>query len=80
MAKTVTPYKKKNGLKVMNLENYITYYLTAIANRTSRGASALFRKEYGVGVVEWRCMVMLAILEGVSAARISEVSGITNDW
>ena len=76
MPKTADPYKIKNGLKVMDLENYITYHFTVIANRTSRGASALFRKEFGVGVVEWRCMVMLAMQEGVSAARISEVSGI----
>jgi DNA-binding MarR family transcriptional regulator len=76
MPKSVTPYKLKNGLKVMDLENYITYHFTVIANRTSRGASALFRNRFGVGVVEWRCMVMLAMQEGVSAARISEVSGI----
>ena len=76
MPKSIAPYKVKNGLKVMDLENYITYHFVVIANRTSRGASALFRKQFGVGVVEWRCMVMLAMQEGVSAARISEVSSI----
>lgn len=76
MSKTVSPYRVKNGLKVISLENYVTYRLVVIANRTSRGASALFQKRFGVGVVEWRCMVMLAMEEGPSAARISEVSGI----
>ena len=76
MPKTVSPYRVKNGLKVISLEHYITYRLVVIANRTSRGASALFQKRFGVGVVEWRCMVMLAMEECVSAARIGEVSGI----
>ncbi len=76
MPNSVKPYRLKNKVKVMDLENYLTYHLVVIANRTSRGASALYRKRFGVGVVEWRCMVMLAMEEGVSAARISEVSSI----
>ncbi len=76
MSKSVSPYKLINGLKAMNLENYITYHLWVISNRLSRDASALFREQYGLGVVEWRCMVMLALQSGVSAARISEVSSI----
>lgn len=76
MKKSVSPTRKKDGFKVLELENYLTYHLVVIANRISRGASALYREQFGVGVVEWRCMVMLALKDGVSAARISEVGGI----
>lgn len=76
MAESIRPYRKVNGLKVMDLENYVVYHLSVISSRLSRGASALFRERYGVGVVEWRCMVMLAMEEGVTGARISQVAGI----
>ena len=76
MKKKLDPVRDRNGRKVLELENYLTYYLVVIANRVSRGASALYREKFGVGVVEWRCMVMLAMQDGVSAARISEVGGI----
>lgn len=76
MKKSVSPYKIVKGRKVLNLESYCTYYFVVTANRLSRGASAIYRERFGVGVVEWRCMVMLALQDGVSAARISEVSGI----
>ena len=76
MQKTVTPHKIVKGRKVINLENYCSYYFIVTANRLSRGASAMYRERFGVGVVEWRCMVMLALQDGVSAARISEVSSI----
>ncbi|NKB35539.1 MAG: MarR family transcriptional regulator [Gammaproteobacteria bacterium] len=76
MNKSVLPHKIVKGRKVINLENYFTYYFAAIANRLSRGASAMYREKFGVGVVEWRCMVMLALKDGVSAASISSVSGV----
>ena len=76
MPKSVSAVKTVKGQKVIDLENYCSYYFIVIANRLSRGASALYREKFGVGVVEWRCMVMLAVEEGVSAARISEVSSI----
>ena len=76
MKKSVTPSKTVNGRKAIDLENYCSYYFIVIANRLSRGASAIYREKFGVGVVEWRCMVMLAMEEGVNAARISEVSSI----
>lgn len=60
----------------MTLDNYCTFYFASIANRITRGSSALYREKFGVGIVEWRCLVMLALEEGVSAARISEVSCI----
>ena len=76
MKKTTVPHKIVKGRKVLNLENYCTYYFIVTANRLSRGASVLYREKFGIGVVEWRCMVMLALEDGVSAARISEVSSI----
>lgn len=70
------PYRTSKGKKILDLDNYITYFLVVLANRMSSGASAIYREQFGVGVVEWRCMVMLALQDGMSAAIISEVGGI----
>ncbi|MFC7047902.1 MarR family winged helix-turn-helix transcriptional regulator [Emcibacter nanhaiensis] len=72
----ITPVKLIDGRKVLGLDNYCVYQFVAIANRLSSSASARYREEFGVGIVEWRCMVMLALEDGVSAARICQVGGI----
>ena len=71
-----TAFKIVDGRKVLGLDSYCAYQLVAIANRLSSSASARYRAEFGVGIVEWRCMVMLALEDGVSAARISQAGGI----
>jgi len=76
MTDDIEPYTYTDGHKIINLDNYLAYYFVVIANRLSRGSSSLYKKQFGIGVVEWRCMVMLAIETGVSAARVTEISGI----
>lgn len=60
----------------INLDNYIPALLTWIANKLSGGASSLYLKHFGVGVEVWRCLVLLAKNEPISAQYISQTIGL----
>jgi len=77
------PTRQKGGVggdvrsspKALDLENYAVAYLTWIANKVSNSASVLYRKQFGVGVTDWRIMALLAVEPWIPAGRISEVIG-----
>ncbi len=60
----------------LDLRRYMPAYLTWIANKWSRSASALYRRQFGVGVVEWRLMSLIAVEPWIPASRICEVIGM----
>ncbi len=66
---------RANG-PVLNLPRYFPAAITNLSNKLSRGASALYRKHFGVGIIEWRVMSQLAIEPGVTASRICAVIGL----
>lgn len=61
--------------RVLDLERYVPGLLTFLANKLSRSASALYQREFGVNVTEWRIMSQLAIEPGIPATRICQVIG-----
>ena len=61
---------------VLDLERYAPALLTFLANKLSRGASAVYRREFGVGIIDWRIMALLAIEPGIPASRICKVIGL----
>jgi len=63
------------GRAVVDVHNYIPYLLSSVNNTLSRGASKLYLDRFGVGIVEWRLLSMLAIEPGIPAARACEVLG-----
>lgn len=64
------------GAPTIDLERYVPGLLTFLANKLSRGASMLYRRHFGVGIIEWRVMALLAIEPGITAARICHVIGL----
>jgi DNA-binding MarR family transcriptional regulator len=60
---------------VLDLGRYVPGLLTFLANKLSRSASALYQREFGVNVTEWRIMSQLAIEPGIPASRICQVIG-----
>lgn len=78
MAKSATKavVGKKARREVLNLSCYATYFFTVLANKLSSGASRLYLKRFGIGIIEWRVMAMLAIEPRISSARISQVIGL----
>ena len=65
--------REVDGTKVIDLNTYIPSFLSTINNALSRGASQKYRDQFGIGIVEWRVMSMLAIEPNIPAVRIGEV-------
>lgn len=65
--------REQDGRAVIDIDQYVPYFLEAVNNSLSRGASRLYLKRFGIGIVEWRIVSMLAIEPDIAAARICEV-------
>lgn len=50
--------------------NYLPIYLVGLTNGLTRGASRIYLRLYGVGIIEWRILSILSIGEGFSANDI----------
>lgn len=61
---------------MIDLERYVTAYFVWIANKLTRGASQNYLNLFGVGAEVWRCMVLLAVHETVSAQQVSQIIGM----
>ena len=59
----------------LDLDRYVPAFITFIANKLSKSATALYQRKFGVNVTEWRIMSLLAIEPGIPAARICHVIG-----
>jgi DNA-binding MarR family transcriptional regulator len=70
--------KARPGARKMtvDLERYVPAYLTWIANKLSRGASQHYRNVADIGIETWRCLVLLAIEDSISAQTVSKVIGM----
>ena len=60
----------------LNPESNAGFLLVSIANRLSASASRAYMRHYGVGVMEWRIVGMLAARPGITANQIGLVSGV----
>lgn len=60
----------------LDLNRYVPGLLTFLANKLATGASQCYRKNYGIGVVEWRMLSMLAVENDITAQRITQVIGL----
>lgn len=61
---------------VVDLERYVPAFLTWIANKLSRGASQHYLSAFGVGIETWRCLVLLAIDDSITAQQVSRIIGM----
>ncbi|NNM71379.1 MarR family winged helix-turn-helix transcriptional regulator [Enterovirga aerilata] len=74
-ARAAPPTVEPGSGPVLDLRRYVPGLLTFLANKLSRSASALYQREFGVNVTEWRIMSQLAIEPGIPASRICQVIG-----
>jgi DNA-binding MarR family transcriptional regulator len=61
--------------QTLDLERYVPAFVTFIANKLSRSATAFYQRRFGINVTEWRIMSLLAIEPGIPASRICHVIG-----
>jgi DNA-binding MarR family transcriptional regulator len=60
----------------IDADGYIPGLVTHLSNKLSRSASNLFRRHFGIGVLEWRILAQLAIAPDSSASRLCAVIGL----
>lgn len=70
-----SPSGAELGTAVLELDDFVPYYVRAIANRLAQAASRLYQRKFGIGLTEWSCLSTLAKEEEISASRICEMSG-----
>jgi DNA-binding MarR family transcriptional regulator len=58
------------------MSRYVPGMINHLSNKLSRGASALYRERFGIGIIEWRILSQLAIAPGSSARSICEITGL----
>ena len=63
-------------IEKLDLKRYVPAMLTFLANKLATGASISYRKHFGIGVVEWRLLSLLAVEDKITANRICQVIGL----
>jgi DNA-binding MarR family transcriptional regulator len=58
---------------VLDLNGYIPYFLTAVYNAISSSASALYLKEFGIGIMDWRVLSTIAFEPGIPASHLCDL-------
>lgn len=61
---------------VVDLDRYVPALLTWISNKLSRGASQHYLNLFDVGIETWRCLVLLAIENSISAQKVCRIIGM----
>jgi len=64
------------GRQTIDLHRYFPAFMTRLANKWARPASLALRRDFGIGINEWRVMVLLAVEEGITAARVCGFIGL----
>lgn len=61
--------KKRNEFL---LEDFLPYRLSLLSNTVSQGISAIYRKQYGLSVTEWRVIAILGRFPGLTASEVMQ--------
>ena len=67
------PVKERDGVTIVDIDNYAPFLLNAIGNAWQRKTSAIYRREFDLGIGEWRIMSMLNIEPNITANRVCDV-------
>ena len=59
----------------LDLDRYVPAFVTFIANKLSNSATAVYQRNFGINITEWRVMTQLALEPGIPASRICQVIG-----
>lgn len=66
----------ETAVPLLDIEHYVPGLLTFLANKLSRGASAIYRREFRLGINDWRVMSLLAPEPQIAAGRIAPMLGV----
>ena len=66
---------RETSAKPIDMGNYLPAQLIILANKITASASQTYRKQFGVGTLEWRILGMVAFRPNQPVARLSELTG-----
>jgi DNA-binding MarR family transcriptional regulator len=64
------------GHRILDLDRYFPFLLTALSNKWSSAASQLYVKGFGIGVIEMRVLTAAACVPGLRPNDICQLVGI----
>ena len=62
----------KPGTNAFELEHFLPYRLSLLANTVSHGIAAGYRDAHGISVTEWRILAVLGRYPGLAAFELAE--------
>lgn len=68
-----SPVIERDGRTILDINNYVPYFITVVHNKLARGSSAIYLARFGIGIVDWRVMSSLVLEPGASATRICQI-------
>jgi len=72
-ARISSPTSFRDGTEIIDISNYSPFLLNAVSNAWGRTTSTIYRRDFGLGLVEWRVISMLNIEPEITASRICDV-------
>ena len=60
------------SLEDFDLEQFLPYRLSVLANTVSQGIASSYRDEHGISVTEWRILAVLGRFPGLTASELAE--------
>jgi len=61
---------------MLDLDRYVPAVLVWVSNQLSNSASRLYRKEFGIGITDWRVLVYIEIYPWSTGAAVSSFIGL----
>ena len=58
--------------RMIDMSRYVPALINHLSNKLSRGASAIYRERFGVGIIEWRILAQLGSTSGSTAGDICD--------
>lgn len=59
----------------LHLERYVPGLLLWLSNKLAGSASQVYRRQFGINIVEWRMLAYLAVYETGTGAQMSQLMG-----
>lgn len=68
-----SPTRDRDGTLILDIDHYAPFLLNAVSSAWGRKTSAIYRRDFGLSLVDWRVMAMLNIEPGITASRVCDV-------
>jgi DNA-binding MarR family transcriptional regulator len=63
-------------MELLDLEHFLPYRLSVLANRVSHGFARLYEEKFDLKLPEWRVMAVLGRRPGITAREVAELTAM----